>query len=511
MKKIYFTLLSMILLASCQKDEISTDSIEETIRETAVQNVTFDELPDKISKNFDGNNFIKYKSAQKSMLFGAAKTNIPAVRNINKNSKATYTIALHKLNNSKSANTLYFDNYVAKELEDGRLEEYVIRYLPNEEWYNQKNRALSNYTGEVIFYNLEGIKLGKTAIYNGKAETIDNEHNKGACVIRFERMICSGLFGNMDCVYEYRISCSSGAANPPSGGDNYSPNWGDGDSSGDGTGGDSVGDSDSGAPGSVNTNPIINDEGDLITVECPPGEEPNIFGVCEKMEEIIKIDRDSSFLNLDKINCTYERLMEQDAIPNALADFFGDARFDVTFTVVEDLNCNGNTNATGCNTPLPDDAYRIDIDKDYINDPNTPTIFLAQTLIHESFHAKLFAEVKKNIDSNISNDIDFKELYNKYRQHENWDHEMMAEAYTEMMQTALKEVHPQLNDDQFINHGNSLDPSYWNWDKFYEVLSYRGLQNTESGIVYYSNNEEHIRDYTNDSEALSTKNPNCNE
>ena len=83
----------------------------------------------------------------------------------------------------------------------------------------------------------------------------------------------------------------------------------------------------------------------------------------------------------------------------------------------------------------------------------------------------------------------------------------MADHYTGIMQEAIRKVHPNLNDGQFIDHGNSLDPSYWNWDKFYEVLSYRGLQNTQAGTNYYSNNEEDIRDYTNDTERLSTKKP----
>ena len=43
------------------------------------------------------------------------------------------------------------------------------------------------------------------------------------------------------------------------------------------------------------------------------------------------------------------------------------------------------------------------------HDPKTPNIFLAQTLIHESFHAKLFAEVRK-IDRGISSDTKFVEL-----------------------------------------------------------------------------------------------------
>ena len=222
-----------------------------------------------------------------------------------------------------------------------------------------------------------------------------------------------------------------------------------------------------------------------------------------------KIDETSDFKTNEKINCTYEQLIKGSSIPDILIDFFGDdAIFDVTFNVVENLNCGGNSNASGCTTPLGGDAYRIDIDLGYINDPSTPTIFLAQTLIHESIHANLFAAVKALNNGIIPEDIRFASLYEDYRGLKNWSHEFMADHYTQIMQDALREVHPLLNDDQFLN--NYDNNTIWNWDDFYEYVSFRGLNETDAGDEYYNNNEVKINLYEPDAESLSTKIPNCN-
>lgn len=481
MKKIYLYCIILSLFAACQKESLeNSPTILDNQNEGIVLNeIKFSELPKNLDGLFDEKQKIIGKGKSSEVTFGPLDTNVPIKEIIDHSGKKTYTFAI-KADKKVSDSSYYFDNLVVSVSDNSQME-YIARYEPTKEWLDFRYGDFNTYSGKITFYNLDGSIMNALKLENGISKSgLSETRVQCHLVLESTKIICNQLIdangepiGEPHCLttYNYGFECSLG--------------------------GDTGGNDDTQGP------PKPEQVGGSWTPPTLPELEENDY--------TFKVERDSSFMAIDKINCTYERLMDGQSIPNALVDFFGeDALFDVTFNVVEDLNCNGNTNVTGCNTPLLGDAYRIDIDKDYINDPNTPTIFLAQTLIHESFHAKLFADVKKNIDSNISNDIEFKELYKKYREHKNWDHEMMAEAYTEMMQTALKEVHPQLNDDQFINHGNSLDPSYWNWDKFYEVLSYRGLQNTESGIIYYSNNEEDIRDYTNDSEALSTKNPNCN-
>lgn len=224
-------------------------------------------------------------------------------------------------------------------------------------------------------------------------------------------------------------------------------------------------------------------------------------------EETIQVNRTDDFLNNDKINCTYEQLLKGTSIAKILVDFFGeDAIFDVTFNVVEDLNCRGKTDASGCNTPLGSNKYRIDIDKDYINDDKTPTIFLAQTLIHEAIHANLYATVKK-LNGNIAPvDTSFEALYEDYRELQEWQHEYMADHYTDIMQEAIREVHPYLNDDAFLTgyDGNTM----WDWDEFYKYISYRGLTNTEAGEDYFDTTNN-ISLYQEDTKTNSINSPNC--
>lgn len=85
----------------------------------------------------------------------------------------------------------------------------------------------------------------------------------------------------------------------------------------------------------------------------------------------------------------------------------------------------------------------------------------------------------------------------------------MAARYTGIMQQALREVHPLLNDGGFLNGYD--ENSLWNWDKFYEYVSYRGLKDTQAGAEYFAREESNISLYKEDAETFSTKQPNCNE
>lgn len=83
----------------------------------------------------------------------------------------------------------------------------------------------------------------------------------------------------------------------------------------------------------------------------------------------------------------------------------------------------------------------------------------------------------------------------------------MADGYTKMMQTALKEVHPQLNDNTFLNGYDNN--TRWDWNKFYEYVSYRGLKDTEAGGQYFNDPNNNISLYLEDTKTNSTKTPNC--
>ncbi|MFD2828620.1 hypothetical protein ACFSYG_19230 [Leeuwenhoekiella polynyae] len=227
-------------------------------------------------------------------------------------------------------------------------------------------------------------------------------------------------------------------------------------------------------------------------------------------EIIFDPERTSTFLNNDKVNCTYERLLDTNTLGTILTDFFGDdAQYNLTFDIVSDLPCS-NTDAVGCtygNSNSPN--INIDIDLEYINNNKTATILIAQTLIHEAIHANLYAAVKKYNNGQEPLDSSFEALYESYRTMNNWQHEYMADHYTSIIAQALREVHGSLNDQQLFDWYN--DNSEWSWDNFYETLSYIGLQNTINGSIYYAANESEISFYQNGAETFSTKSPNCDE
>ena len=134
MKNIYLLFSLFIIFISCQKDEVETLPEQNNFQEKPLQQIEFGQLPESILKNFDDKNFIKGKVFKQNNFFGPARTDVPAVKIINKSGKVSYTLILGKAGNYKSS-SLYFDNLVVQELRDGSQREYVFRYRPEEGWY----------------------------------------------------------------------------------------------------------------------------------------------------------------------------------------------------------------------------------------------------------------------------------------------------------------------------------------------------------------------------------------
>ncbi|MCC4226715.1 hypothetical protein [Zunongwangia profunda] len=351
----------------------------------------------------------------------------------------------------------------------------------------KEGRDIEHFSGIIYILNNKGEKISKINTVDGTQINKRDSSSKTVCYYELEKIqkFCVGPYCTT--TYYYKEVCTSG-------------------NSGDGSNGGST-DGGPGDPASIPSVPIDGDDNDWDTGG-GNGDGGVITPTMPDEEMTFEVHRDTSFIEIDKINCTYEKLIQGSSIADILIDFFGeDALSNVTFNVVEDLNCNGNNNATGCTTPLAQNNYRIDIDKDYINDPSTPTIFLAQTLVHEAIHANLYAAVKKLNNGIPPTDPSFEALYEDYRQLQDWQHEYMADHYTGIMQEAIREVHLNLNDDQFLN--NYDNNTLWDWDAFYEYISYRGLDRTEAGEEYFDN-AENISLYQDDTKTNSTKKPNCN-
>lgn len=127
-----------------------------------------------------------------------------------------------------------------------------------------------------------------------------------------------------------------------------------------------------------------------------------------------------------------------------LTDFFGaDAAFDITFKVVENLTCDSLNDPNGCTKAsysYSDKKVTISIDKAYANNPQTPTLFIARTLVHEAIHANLFLAVKKLNGGVTPTNSDFGILYEQYRTKKNWQHEFMADRYVTLIASATARI-----------------------------------------------------------------------
>lgn len=493
MRKIYLLLSLLILTIGCEKEEVPSISEDSS----SVEKVAFKDLPDNIKSlfPFDHSNGVKMALAVKG--FGRVQADVPVNKIINEKGRASYTLLLERSGNLKRSQS-YFDNIVVAEQEDGEEQIRVIRYEPEENWYSNPEKSFRNYSGAVKFFDMEGNILGKTEIVNGKAAAKDKEKLYAVliCSYKLKNVLCvGGNYGPETCTYSYSQNCSLSSGGGGGTGGSGEPTLGGGS-------GSWIGDDERKRGGSSGGGG--NNDSDIETVPIL-SKEPR---VSEGMTYDVK--RDSSFIKIKKINCTYEILEDNASIKQILKDFFGDdAMFDVTFVVVEDLVCDENRNITGCTTKLDDFNYQISVDKDYILNEKTPTIFLAQTLIHESIHANLFAAVVKLKKGIIPQDTNFEALYENYRVLKGWNHEFMADHYTSIMQEALKEVHPYLNDERFLN--GYEDNSLWDWNGFYEYVSYRGLDNTKAGADYFINNENAINLYEYGAKSNSTKTENCSE
>ncbi len=112
--------------------------------------------------------------------------------------------------------------------------------------------------------------------------------------------------------------------------------------------------------------------------------------------------------------------------------------------------------------------FTLPFDKGCVESGQTPTIFLARTVLHESVHAYLYSALKM-LNCNVpSKDIEFEALYEAFRKKKGWQHEVMADKYVSLIAKGIKEVHPFLGDTNFINDRNTNFPD-WDWDKFFRT------------------------------------------
>lgn len=237
-------------------------------------------------------------------------------------------------------------------------------------------------------------------------------------------------------------------------------------------------------------------------------------------EELIILNE--AFVNNPKMNCAYKKVKQAGGLRQLSANFFDEDNGDwgiLDFKVIKNLNCN-NGDPNGCTRASYIEgnleSVIIEIDEDYINNLmfagvtyQTPMLYLARTLLHESIHANLYFALNELTNGNISSPYisEFETLYEEYRSEKNWQHPFMAQHYIDIIAQELQNVHPLIGDQTFINNN-----SHYNWDDFYKNLAWVGLQNTSAFSGYQNNpqNFDDFRIFNIDALSNSTKIQNCN-
>lgn len=218
----------------------------------------------------------------------------------------------------------------------------------------------------------------------------------------------------------------------------------------------------------------------------------------------------------EKFMCIYNKLTSTPLYKNMLENTFGGNQhnLNVTFVMVDSLSNSaagrtdkmpGTVATINPNTGEVNMHLRIRISKQYMD--GYSAIAVAKTILHESIHAYL---ILKHINCNAGTPIDeviegltnrtFEELLNQYYEtacDSQQQHEFMYDRMLPVFRNVLSSIRNELIppeqiaaaevDEVFKNEANpSGDTVPFNWDKFYEYLSLRGLQNTN----YFINNIE---------------------
>src|SRR5690606_34165876 len=218
MKKLYFLITLAILVISCEKEEINTKFLNE-VATHPVELLKYTQLPPEIHEHLD---IINNAASQKGeQIFGNIDKRI-VIKRIKSGKDFSYTFSLLKIELAKNQlNNYYFDNLVFKDNKNSNP--IVIRYIPTIEW-QEGERDIRKFSGQIVFYTLEGKKINQIEVENGMQVASDE---KQVCHYTLESVVlqCYGGEGSMldqpyKCykIYTYKESCTSGGSPGDGGG-----------------------------------------------------------------------------------------------------------------------------------------------------------------------------------------------------------------------------------------------------------------------------------------------------
>jgi len=379
---------------------------------------------------------------------GAARKDLPVYKNRNKNGIISYTIALKKADELKITDSLMFDNLFIQENNKGEQRMCVIRYKPEETWYNQSDRSLKNFSGRVELYDLQGRSLGKSTLVNGELAQEKATLAVTECIYEF--YMATELLGYT--TYNYRLKSCSTTLYGDTGGNNYNNYM---DSSSYQGSSWNIGYGEDGRP---TTGTGGKDDDDLTSPPLLPLEPRDD-------EPAVNVYIDESIYEhpclanvLDAIlNCNSELFNE------TIASFIDNPSYHLTFLVAD---CPGAASACTDSSML-DSTGNINIK---IDDTRQNPINLATDIFHEAIHAEIFRYVKLHHDGIIDpNDkprlFDYYKHYKLAVEQKNIDHPYMAAYYVIPMAKALRKLDNNQYDVEYYQYFALQGIGTWGIDK----------------------------------------------
>jgi hypothetical protein len=203
-------------------------------------------------------------------------------------------------------------------------------------------------------------------------------------------------------------------------------------------------------------------------------------------EYLPDIDYHPSF-ETSSAQCVKDKLDKGGIINRLLAGFELDtSQIDLVFTIgqLDSLS----TKAKGvCSFNTYTGDMEIIIDQERLT---APSISLARTILHECFHAYIYAKLfEPSIHQGLAPEPNFLSDWNQYKSQygDTAQHNYMADKYLNYMKDALASFYylPDHDRERMLFEGEVGDNDYWDVGTFFEVLSWGGLKETDAFKDYY--------------------------
>ena len=198
------------------------------------------------------------------------------------------------------------------------------------------------------------------------------------------------------------------------------------------------------------------------------------------------IDYHPSF-ETSSAQCVKDKLDKGDIINRLLAGMELDTSdVDLIFTIGQLDSVSKKTNGRCVFNPKTGDMEII-IDQERLT---APSISLARTILHECFHAYIYAKLfEPNLHQGLAPEPNFLSDWNQYKSQygDTAQHNYMADRYIGFMKDALASFYYLSDHDRErkLFEGTVGDNDFWDVDTFFEVLSWGGLKKTDAFKDYY--------------------------